>query len=155
MAKRKMPELSPEAQAVNAAGEARREKEKQARQKNAEKQRHFRESMKDEGYKQVLLWTLPSPPDVKERMAAAGFRQGVAWERPGNTQREKSRDVKVKLSVAIREASIDAADKSPAVRKALASAMSDFLYALKDCPEKEAIYKDYIELLKPLGNPDE
>jgi hypothetical protein len=154
MAKTKTPELSPEAQAANAAGEARREKERQARQKNAEKQRRFRESMKDEGYKQVLLWTLSSP-DVKERMTAAGFRQAVAWERPGNEQWEKSGEVKVKLSVGIRETSIDMADKSPAVRKALASAMSDFLYALKDYPDKNAIYRDFIELLKPLGNPKE
>ena len=90
MAKKKMLELSPEAQAANVAGEARREKEKQARQKNAEKQKRFREGMKDEGYKQVLLWAFPSPSDVKERMAVAGFRQAVAWEGPGNEDRGKS-----------------------------------------------------------------
>ena len=152
---KKMPELSPEAQAANAAGEARREKEKQARQKNAEKQKRFRESMKAQGYKEVLLWTLPSPPDVKERMTAAGFRQAVAWERVSNDQKEKPGEVKVKVSVAIRETSINAADKSPAVRKALTKAMMELLDALKGCPDKEAIYKDYIELLKPFGNPDE
>jgi hypothetical protein len=78
MAKRKAPELSPEAVAANAVGEARREKEKAARQANAEKQKRFREGMKAEGFKQVLLWALPCPTDVRERMA--GFRQVPAWE---------------------------------------------------------------------------
>jgi len=71
MAKRKAPELSPEAVAANAAGEARREKEKAARQANAEKQKRHRESMKAAGFKQVLRWALPCPADVRERMAAA------------------------------------------------------------------------------------
>ena len=59
MAKRKAPELSPEAQAANAAGEAGRERERRARQANAEKQKRFRENMKADGFRQVLLWDFP------------------------------------------------------------------------------------------------
>jgi hypothetical protein len=61
MAKRKAPELPLEAVAANAAGEAKREKEKTARRKNAEKQKRFRDSMKAEGFHQVLLWAFPCP----------------------------------------------------------------------------------------------
>jgi hypothetical protein len=46
MAKRSAPELSPEAQATNAVGEAMREKERRARQANAEKQKRFRGNVK-------------------------------------------------------------------------------------------------------------
>jgi hypothetical protein len=42
MAKKKIPEVSPEAQAANAAGDAGREKEKAARRENAEKQARYR-----------------------------------------------------------------------------------------------------------------
>jgi hypothetical protein len=77
-------EISPEALAANAAGEARREKEKKARRANAEKQRRWRETMKTEGLRQVQLWDFPCPADVRARMTKAGFRQAVAWEpRPG------------------------------------------------------------------------
>jgi hypothetical protein len=44
MAKRKAPELPPEAQAANKAGEAKRNAAQIARQRNAEKQKRFRES---------------------------------------------------------------------------------------------------------------
>jgi hypothetical protein len=51
MAKKKTAsELSPEAIAANTAGEARREKEKQNRQRNAEKQKRFRDNMKRGGF---------------------------------------------------------------------------------------------------------
>jgi hypothetical protein len=80
MVKRKAPELTPEAQAVNAPGEARRERERKTRQVNAEKQKRFRENMKAGGFRHVLLWDFPCPADVRERMMAAGFRQAPAWE---------------------------------------------------------------------------
>ena len=72
MAKKKAPELSQEAIAANAAGEARREKEKQSRLKNAEKQKRFRDSMKEEGYKRVTLWEEPSPSGAHDRITNIG-----------------------------------------------------------------------------------
>jgi hypothetical protein len=64
MAKKKTPELSMEAAAANAAGEARREKEKAARRANAEKQARFRKSMKEQGYREVKFWEKPLPPGM-------------------------------------------------------------------------------------------
>jgi hypothetical protein len=52
---RKAPELSLKAQATNAAGVASRDKEKKNHQVNAEKQKRFRENMKADGFRQVLL----------------------------------------------------------------------------------------------------
>jgi hypothetical protein len=157
MAKRKAPELSPEALAVNAAGEARREKERKARRDNAEKQRRYREGMKAQGFKQVLLWALPCPADVQGRMTAAGFRQAPAWEKPDpyetKPDRKKADPGRVKVAAAIRESSLGAADKSPEVRAALFKAVSEFLNALGDSPELKAVYSDFQELVKPLGNP--
>jgi hypothetical protein len=98
MAKRKAPELSPEAIAANAAGEARREKEKQALKKNAEKQKRFRKSMKEAGYKRVTLWEPPGPAGVPGRMAGRGFRQIPAWEIPQEGA-EKGRDARVRFAV--------------------------------------------------------
>jgi hypothetical protein len=160
MAKRKTPALSPEAQAVNAAGEAGREKERKARRDNAEKQRRFRESMKALGFKQVLLWTLPCPADVQERMTAAGFRQAPAWETEKPRQEKKRNDPgRVKIAAAIRESSLGAADKSPEVRAALSRAAGEFLNTLggspggKLSPEAQAVYRDFVELIRPLGDP--
>jgi hypothetical protein len=150
MAKRKAPDLPPEAIAANAAGEARREKEKRDRQRNAEKQKRFRDSMKAEGYRRVTLWDLPSP--ASKRMAALGFRQVPAWEDPQNAA-EKSRAVKIKCAVRIRETSLNAAARMPQVRKALARAASEFLSCLGDAPEGKAVYHDYLELIKLLGDP--
>jgi len=150
---RKAPELSPEAIAANAAGEARREKESQARQKNAEKQRRFRDSMKSEGYKRVTLWGLPSPAD--KRLSGAGFRQVPAWEKPQKNA-DKSRAAKMKLAVNIRETSLNVAARSPEVKKALDSAAARFLQSLgTDTPEKSAVYYDYLEIIKLLGDPAE
>jgi len=147
---RKAPELSPEAIAANAAGEARREKETQARQKNAEKQARFRDSMKAEGYKRVTLWGLPCPAD--KRLSGAGFRQVPAWEMPQKNA-EKSRAAKVKLAVNIRETSLNAGARSPEVKKALASAAGRFLQDLgTDAPEARAVYSDYLEIMKLLGD---
>jgi hypothetical protein len=150
MAKRKAPELSPEAVAANAAGEARRDKEKQERRKNAEKQKRFRESMKADGYRRVTLWDIPCP--AGKRLAGAGFRQVPAWELP-QKKADKSRAVKITLAVRIRESSLHAATKSPEVKKALASAAGEFLKALGETPEGKAVYNDFLELLALLGDP--
>jgi hypothetical protein len=155
---RKAPELSPEAIAANAAADAMREKEKQDRKRNAEKQKRFRESMKESGFKRVTLWGLPCPAD--KRLSGAGFRQVPAWEMPeektwDRTQKnaEKSRAVKVKLAVNIRETSLNVASRSPEVKKALASAAEEFLKVIGDAPEVKAVYADYLELVAPLGDP--
>jgi len=156
MAKKKkaLPELSPEAVAANAAGEARREKEKEARRKNAEKQARFREGMKAEGYKRVTLWEMPCPAD--KRLYALGFRQVPAWEAPEKNTLIKSRAAKVKIAVNIRESSLNAADRSPEIKKALASAAGRFLQALgSDTPEKSAVYSDYLEIIKLFGGDNE
>jgi hypothetical protein len=155
---RKAPELSPEAIAANAAADARRGKEKEARRKNAEKQARFRDSMKAEGYRRVTLWGLPCPAD--KRLSGAGFRQVPAWEMPeekswDRTQKnaEKSRAAKVKLAVNIHETSLNIAARSPEVKKALDSAAGRFLAALGsiEAPEKNAVYRDYNEIMKLLG----
>ena len=156
MAKRKLSELSPEAQAANEAGEAQRAGERKERIRNKEKQQRFRESMKAEGYKQVTFWVLSCPPGVRERMAKAGFKQGVAWEKP-DREGEKPKAVKVKVSAAVRETSIGAAEKSPEVQKALLNAANEFLNALGGgkplSKEAQSFYSDYLELIKPLGDP--
>jgi hypothetical protein len=150
MAKKKAPELPPEAQAANAAGEARREKEKQERQKNAEKQKRFRESMKSEGFKRLTLWGLPGPAD--KRLYGAGFRQVPAWELPQKNA-EKSRAVKVKLAVNIRESSLHAGARLPQVQEALKRARREFLKAVGEGPEGKAVYNDFIELAALLCDP--
>jgi hypothetical protein len=148
--------------AANREGEARREKERQVRRANAEKQKRFREGMKAEGFKQVLLWALPCSADVRESMTAAGFRQVPAWEKPrGETRQEKRRGDpgRVQVAAAIRESSLGAADNSPEVRAALDHAMSAFLGALGGAsggqlsPEAQAVYSDFAELIRPLGDP--
>jgi hypothetical protein len=154
MAKRKAPALSPEAQAANAAGAARREKEKKARQDNAEKQRRFREGMKAEGFKQVLLWALPCPADVRERMAAADFRQVPAWEAslPPGEKRRSPPPGTVKVAVPIRESSLGVAAKNQTIREALDQALAVFLGEIKksgkDCGD---VGKDFQALIRPLG----
>jgi ABC-type oligopeptide transport system substrate-binding subunit len=150
MAKKKAPTLSPEAIAANAAGEAMREKEKQDRQKNAEKQKRFRESMKAEGYRRVTLWDMPSPAD--KRMAGMGYRKVPAWELlRGKT--EKSRAVKVTLAVRIRESSLHAGARLPQVQEAVKKAGREFLKAVGEGPEGKAVYNDFIELAALLCDP--
>jgi hypothetical protein len=155
MAKRKAPELSPEAQAANAAGEASREKERRARQANAEKQKRFRKNMKAGGFRQVLLWDFPCPADVRERMAAAGFRQTPAWEAapgPGGKEKPLPSGV-VKAAVVIHESSLGIAGKAPEIHKALSAALDAFLREAEKLPRavRGNIYKDIRELLRPLG----
>ncbi|MDR0474932.1 MAG: hypothetical protein LBH43_14815 [Treponema sp.] len=114
MAKRKAPELPPEAQAANKAGEARREKEKQARQRNVEKQRRFRDNMKAEGYRRVTLWDLTGP--AGGRSFSQGYRQVPAWELP---DKSNSPAAKVRLAVRIRESSLRAGARSQKIQDAL------------------------------------
>jgi hypothetical protein len=152
MAKRKAPELSPEARAANTAGEARREKEKQDRIKNAEKQKRFRESMKEAGYKRVTLWDDPAPSGQHKRMAGMGFKQVPAWELP-QTAANKSRAAKIKVVMRIRETSLNAGARFPEVQKALTAAAGEFLKALGKLPEGEAVYNDFLELVKSIGDP--
>jgi hypothetical protein len=144
---------------ANRQADEKRQREKAARLVNAEKQRRFRESMKSEGFKQVLLWALPCPADVRERMTKAGFRQVPAWENEkqdhGQTKHKKwqGEPGRVKIAVSVRESSLGAADKAPEVRQALGVAAVEFKKALGTFPEAESLYNDVLELLGPLGNP--
>jgi hypothetical protein len=149
---RKAPALPPEAMSANAAGEARREKEKSARVKNAEKQKRFRDNMKSDGYKRVTLWEYPAPAVQHKRMAGMGFRKVPAWELP-QTSTHKSRVAKISVAMRIRETSLNAGAKFPEVQKALTGAASEFLKALGKLPEGNAVYNDFLELIKPLGDP--
>jgi hypothetical protein len=152
---RKAPELSPEAQAANAAGEAGREKERQARRANAEKQKRFRENMKAEGFRQVLLWDFPCPADVRERMTAAGFRQAPAWEAaPGPGVKEKPLPSGMaRITAPVHETTIGIADRAPEIHKALSVALGAFLREVEKLPRASwgNAYKDIQDLLRPLG----
>jgi hypothetical protein len=152
---RKAPELSSEAQAANAAGETRREKERQARRANAEKQKRFRENMKADGFRQVLLWDFPCPADVRERMTATGFRQAPAWEAaPSPVEKEKPLPAgMVKTATVIHESSLDIADKTPEIKQALSVALGAFLREVEKLPRASwgNVYKDIQDLLRPLG----
>jgi hypothetical protein len=155
MAKRKVPELSSEAVAANAAGEARKEKEKKARRANAEKQRRFRENMKADGFRQVLLWDFPCSTDVRDRMAVAGFRQVPAWEpvpSPGRKEKPLPSGM-VKAVGVIHESSLGIADKAPDIQIALSVALGAFLQQVEKLPRQtwENVYKDIQDLLRPLG----
>ena len=152
---RKAPELNPNAQAANAAEETRREKERQARRANAEKQKRFRENMKADGFRQVLLWDFPCSADVRERMTAAGFRQAPAWEAsPGPGGKEKPLPSgTVKAAVVIHESSLGIADKAPEIKQALSVALGAFLQQVEQLPRASwgNAYKDIQDLLRPLG----
>jgi len=151
--KKKTPELTPEAQATNAAGETLRDKEKQARQRNAEKQKRFRENQKLCGYRRVTLWNAPGPAGQPGRMAGMGYRQVPAWEMPEKNADKKSRAAMITLAVRIRESSLHAGARSAKVREALKKAAGELAASLGDTPEGKAVYNDFIELLKLLGDP--
>ena len=146
---------------ANAVADEKRRRETAARQANAEKQKRFRENMKAWGFRQVLLWDFPCPVDVRERMTAAGFRQCPAWETaPGPGGKEKPLPAGVvKAAVAIHESSLGAGDKLPEVRDALSRATGEFLYTLSGgspagtlSPEAKAVYNDFQELIRHLGD---
>ena len=158
MAKKKAPELTPEAQAANTAGQARREKEKQSRQRNAEKQKRFREGMKEAGYKRVTLWEPLGPSGAHGRMLDMGLRQIPAWETPLKPG-EKPDKNKVRFAVQISEKSLHAAARLPEVKKAISRATSEFLHTLGGridkslSKEMSAVYNDFLELVKVLDDP--
>ena len=148
MAKKKQaPELPPEVQAANAAGQARREKEQEARRKNAEKQKRFRENQKMCGFKRVTLWEAPSPAGSHKRMADKGYKQAPAWEMPPEKQDKK----KIRVAVRIRESSLNAAGKYPKIKTALESAAGALALAVGDSPEARGVYQDYLEMVRLLG----
>jgi hypothetical protein len=152
---KKAPDLSLETQAVNAAEDAGREKERRALQANAEKQKRFRENMKAAGLRQALLWDFPCPADVRERMAAAGLRQALAWEPvpPPGEQEKPLPSGAVKVAARIHESSLGIADRSPEIRRALTAALGAFLREAEKLPRSAwgTAYSDMRELLRPLG----
>jgi hypothetical protein len=106
--------------------------------------------MKAEGYRRVTLWDLPGP--AGKRLYSQGFRQVPAWELPQENT-DKSRAAKIRLAVRVRESSLHIASKSPEVKKALSKARGEFLKALGGLPEGKAVYTDFLELVKLLGDP--
>jgi hypothetical protein len=127
MAKKKTPELSPEAKAANAAGEARREKEAAARRSNAEKQKRFRDSMKAQGYREVKAWEKPLSPGL----------------------------VKIPAAV-IREETAGICERDETAKAAVHSMMIAFFTSMRGeneniSPEGWNIYRDIETLLSPLG----
>jgi len=151
---RKAPELSPEAVAANAAGEAKRDKENQDRRKNAEKQARFRSNMKADGFRRVTLWDIPLPAGTNKRISEQGFRQVPAWEKADRKYTNRSRVAKVRFAVQIRETSLHAAARLPEVKEALSRAAGAFLAALGDAPEAKAVFNDYLELVALLDDPE-
>ena len=150
--KKQAPELSPEAQAANKAGDERRAREKEARQKNAEKQKRFRENQRMCGYKRVTLWDPPLPDGAHKRLMGMGYRQVPAWEMPEKST-DKDKPEKIRFAVQIREASLNAGARLPEVQKALERATNEFLSALGKSPEGKAVFYDYLELVKLIGDP--
>ena len=76
----------------------------------------------------------------------------IAWELQQG-RKEKGRVAKVRFAVQIRESSLHAASRFPQVQKALSGATNEFLKTLGEFPEKEAVFKDYFELVSLLGDP--
>ncbi|MDR0584546.1 MAG: hypothetical protein LBG57_09405 [Treponema sp.] len=116
----------PKREAANREAEQRREKEKTARQANAEKQKRYRESMKAQGYKAKLVW---------EKPLEAGWVRTPA--------------------PVIRESSLNIAANNPAMKAVLGKLSGTFIYECKKqkIAEKvwEPVYRDLLNLLKPLG----
>jgi hypothetical protein len=146
------PELPPEARAANAARDATREKEQQARIKNAEKQKRFRNNMKEAGHKRVTLYDDPAPAGQHKRMAGMGFKQVPAWEIPQKNTSSQYRS-RIRVAVRIRETSLNAAARFPEVQKAITAAAGEFYKALEKFPERNPVLLDYMELLKVIGDP--
>jgi hypothetical protein len=65
----------------------------------------------------------------------------------------KTRAAKVRLAVRIRESSLHVGARSPKVREALKRAAGELAASLGNTPEGRAVYNDYIELVKILGDP--
>jgi hypothetical protein len=115
-----------ERETANREGEARREREKAVRLKNAEKQRRFRQSMKAQGYRAKLIW---------EKPLASGM---VAVATP-----------------VIHESSVGIAQRSPEMDVLLHHLAGTFLKECEDQGISRKVwypvYKDFQTLIKPLG----
>jgi hypothetical protein len=158
MAKKKEKELTAaeiERNISNKESEVQREKEKAAKKYQADKQRRLRENMKAAGLKQVLTWDCPIAPALRESMEGAGFHPAPAWEKSLPHKRRPLPPGVVKIAISIRETSLDIANKNPEVRDAIDTTLYTFLNVLeKSGLAREVwvdIYKDFQELLKPLG----
>jgi hypothetical protein len=118
-------------EAANAAGEARREKEKKDRRANAESQKRYRESMKARGYRALLIWDKP-PEKGKVK----------AWP-PGAVP-------------VISEKTAGICERNEDYRKAVNVALTAFFTSMrgdKDTMNREGwtVYHDIETLLSPLG----
>jgi hypothetical protein len=124
MAERPKNELSAQAkerEAANQAGEAKRKKEKDARQANAEKQRRYRKSMNAQGYKAHLIWEKPLPPGMVKTIAYI---------------HEDTLNIMTDLEK----------------REALQALGLSVFKLYQDQRITSEIYRDILELLKPLGD---
>jgi hypothetical protein len=114
-----------EREAANAAETARWEKEKAARQTNAEKQQRYRDSMKAQGHKARLVW---------EKPLEAGWVKAAA--------------------PVIRESSLHIAESNPSMAKVLEQLSGTFIFECKkqEIPEEawNPVYRDFLTLLRPL-----
>jgi hypothetical protein len=59
----------------------------------------------------------------------------------------------VKLAVNIRESSLYAGSRLSQVQEALKRAAGEFLKAVREGPERKAVYNDFLELTALLGDP--
>jgi hypothetical protein len=116
----------PKVEAANREAEERREKEKAAREANAEKQKRYRESMKAQGYKAKLVWEKP--------LETGWFRASAP---------------------VICESSFNIAANNPAMKEVLEGLSGTFISECKrrKMAEKawKPVYGDLQTLLKPLG----
>jgi hypothetical protein len=131
MAKKKVPEESPKAKAANAAADERRERERRARVSNAESQKRYRESMKAQGYRALLVWDKP-PEKGKVKAWPAG------------------------AAPLIREKTAGICERDANIKAAVDSMFTAFFHSMrgdKDNMSREAwaVYKDIEALLFPLG----
>jgi hypothetical protein len=112
-----------EREAANRAGEAKRERERKARQANAEKQRRYRKNMKAQGCHAVLSWEKPLPPDM------------------------------VKVSALIHKSSLGIADnKGSAASEAIQQLYTETFMMYKNRKLSKELYRNILDLLKPLGD---
>jgi hypothetical protein len=159
MAKKKGPEKTPaeiRREAANAAADGRRARERDQRQANADKQRRFRESMKAQGMKQILLWDYPPEPGTMEAMAARKYTRLPAWEKdqgPGYGKKAPA-DGTVRIAAVIHESTLDAVTNNPTIKQALSRLAGGFIKDTESLPRKEwePVYRDIQELLRALGN---
>jgi hypothetical protein len=138
------------------ANEAMKTGKREKARQNAEKQRRYRERMKDSGAKQVLLWDYPFAPETKESLRKQGYSQTPAWEKyqsPGKIERLP--EGMVKMSIRVHESSLNIAGSNPRIKKALEQSLGCFLSTVNDgaVPEKQwkAVYQDIEEFFSLFG----